>query len=257
MRHTALRLMIAIVFAIFSISIISFEANSATTENATTKITTEKVTKKATSQKVVLKDSFKKAYDNFVKKDTKTAAADVRKNAEFMRLMSEHTANASREALTTSAKELDTLANEIENGTVTSAKTLGNAFANANIALAKHYSLKISESLASKDEKKAGKDFKAAANYLDASFEWAEIEQDKGAAAVIKSAQEIAKKTAKGAKLAESETSKVISDLNAEIEKVSAKLTIPTNAKTTTTTKVKETTKTTKIESVKKPVGVK
>jgi hypothetical protein len=247
MRHTALRLMIAIVFTIFSISILTVEANSATTEKATTKVATEKVAKKATTQKVVLKDSFNKAYNSFVKKDTKTAAVDVRKNAEFIRLISEHTADASREALTTSAKELDTLANEIENGTVTSAQTLGDAFANASMALAKHYSLKISESLANKDEKKAGKDFKATANYLDASLEWAEIEPDKGATAVMKSAQEIAKKTAKGTKIEESETSKIINDLNAEIKKVSAKLAVPT--------KVKETMKTSKTEPAKKPVS--
>ena len=51
MRHTALRLMIAIVFTIFSISIITVEANSATTEKGTTKVTTEKVAKKATTLK--------------------------------------------------------------------------------------------------------------------------------------------------------------------------------------------------------------
>jgi len=245
----ALGLIIALIVAISGISVLAVETKAPVTIEKVK--ATKNSTKSKAATKVTLGESFKKAHDSFVKKDTKSATAEIRKEAAFIKSLSERTANASREPLMTSAKNLETLADGVEKGTVTSAKELEDTFANASKALAKHYSLKADESLANKDEKKAGKDLKAAADYLEASYKWAGTKADNSGIVAIKNARETAKKMEKGGKLGEGEVIKSINGISAEIDK-NANVT-----KVVTTTNSKEIVKPAKTIPLKKPVTTK
>ena len=228
MRYMALGLIIALIIAISGISVWAIETKVPATTQKSGAETAVKVGKKKVKAKSkrTLGDNFKKAHESFAKKNTKAAAADIRKNAKFMKSMSEHTTDAGKETLMISVQELETLASEVKNGTVTSVKTLEDAFANASKALAQYYSLKAAESIAKKNDKKAGKELKAAADYFEASLTWSGTKVDETATAVIKSARETAKKMAKGEKLTD-EASRSIKDISAEIEKDAAKVVVP------------------------------
>jgi len=247
MRYMSLGLIITLIIAISGIGILAAETKAPVTIEKVK--ATKNSTKPRTATKITLGESFKKAHDSFVKKDTKSAVSDIRKSAEFIKSIAERTVGASRETLTASTQDLEKLADGIEKGTVTSAKELDDSFASASKSLAKYYSLKANESI--KDEKKAGKDLKAAADYLEASYKWAGTKADSGAIAAIKNARDTAKKMEKGGKLGESEASKSINGISAEIEK-NANVT-----KVATTTKSKEIVKPVKTIPLKKPVTTK
>jgi hypothetical protein len=247
MRYMALGLIIALIVAISGISVLAAETKAPVTIEKVK--TTKSSAKSKTATKVTLGDSFKKAHDSFVKKDTKSAVSDIRKSAEFIKSISERTVNASRETLTKSAQELEKLADGIEKGTVTSAKELDDSFASASKSLAKYYSMKANESI--KDEKKAGKDLKAAADYLEASYKWAGTKADNSGIVAIKNARETAKKMEKGGKLGEGEVIKSINGISTEIDK-NANVT-----KVVTTTNSKEIVKPVKTIPLKKPVTTK
>lgn len=216
MRYIVLGIIIALIVAISGIGALAVETKGRVT------IQDAKPNPKANT-KATLGDSFKKARDSFVKKNTKATTVEIRKEAGFIKSISERTIDASREPLIASAKDLEALADGIEKGTVTSVKELENAFSNASKALAKYYSLKAGESLVNKDGKKVGKDLKATADYLEASFTWAGTKPDESTTAVIKKVREFAKEMAKSEKLEADETSKNIKNINAEIEKIIAK----------------------------------
>jgi hypothetical protein len=245
----SLGLIITLIIAISGIGILAAETKAPVTIEKVK--ATKNSTKPRTATKITLGESFKKAHDSFVKKDTKSAVSDIRKSAEFIKSIAERTVGASRETLTASTQDLEKLADGIEKGTVTSAKELDDSFASASKSLAKHYSLKADESLANKDEKKAGKDLKAAADYLEASYKWAGTKADNSGIVAIKNARETAKKMEKGGKLGEGEVIKSINGISAEIDK-NANVT-----KVATTTKSKEIVKPVKTIPLKKPVTTK
>jgi hypothetical protein len=87
-------------------------------------------------------EHFHKARENFLKKDFKGAASEIRKGAAFLRLEAARATKEGKVGLTASIAELERLANDVEKGTVTSAKTLDRAFAKAHHGLAKHHYLK-------------------------------------------------------------------------------------------------------------------
>jgi len=233
MRSIALVFIIALIIAISGIGALAADTRAPATTVKNVPIGTKKATK------VTLGKSFRKAHESFAKKDIKSAVAEIRKDAEFIKSISERTIDASREPLMASSRDLETLADAIEKGTVTSAKDLEDAFSNASKALARHYSLKANESLANKDGKKLGKDLKATADYLEASFTWAGTKPDKGVDTVIKKVRGFAKEITNGKDLQSEETSKNIKNISAEIEKIIAKAN-------------KEAAKPTKTEPVKK-----
>jgi serine protease Do len=78
---------------------------------------------------------FKKALENFLEKNEKTAASEIRKGAALLRRESERATEKGKQLLETSALELEKLADDTEKGLVQSAKELEEAFDRAYRAL--------------------------------------------------------------------------------------------------------------------------
>ena len=115
---------------------------------------------------------FHQARENFLKKDMKGAASEIRKATNFLKLEAARATGDGKKALTTSIDELKKLASDVEKGTVKSSNDLGKAFARAHHALAVHHHLKASESWAKKETSKSGHALKAAASHLERALAW-------------------------------------------------------------------------------------
>lgn len=166
---------------------------------------------------------FKKAHEDFLKKDRKAAAAEIREAAALLKREERRATSEGKKDLSASAQELEKLATDVENGTVTSVKELDNAFARAHYALARHHYLKASKSWAEKEADKAGHELKAAAADLERGLTWAGHKAEAGTKTVINNTRILGEKLIKGAGWVSAEVGKGIEDLGKEIEKLGKK----------------------------------
>jgi hypothetical protein len=165
-------------------------------------------------------ERFHKAREDFLKKDYKAAAEEIRKGAAFMKLQAARATTEGKKVLTVSIDELEKLAKDVEQGTVTSAATLNHAFARAHYALARHHYLKATEYKAKGAGAKLGHDLKAAAIHLEHGFAWAGHELEAATVAVIKDTGLVAGKLIEGTGWAGKETGILIEKLGEEIQKL-------------------------------------
>lgn len=165
-------------------------------------------------------EHFHKARQSFLKKDYKAAAEEIRKGAAFLKLQAARAAVEGRKGLTVSVGELEKLAEDIEKGTVTSAKTLDNAFARAHHALAKHHYLKALDNKAKKDGRKLGHDLKAAARHLEHGLAWAGHELEAATVRIIMDTGLLAGKLIEGTGWITEEVGKAIDKIGEEIMKL-------------------------------------
>jgi len=163
---------------------------------------------------------FQKAHESFLKKDFKTAASEIRKGAALLETEAAHATEDGKKVLMASVHELEKLADDVEKGTVTSAKDLKDAFARAYQSLANNYYLKASEDWAKKEAKDTGQALKSAAAYLEQAVTWSGHKMEAGAAEVIKGAHVVAGKLIKGAGWGAEEVSKGVKDIGREIAKL-------------------------------------
>jgi hypothetical protein len=167
---------------------------------------------------------FQKAHESFLKKDTKTAVAEIRKDAEFMKLEASRAADESSKGLTASANELDKLADGVEKGTVTSAKDLENAFARASYALTKHHYIKSTELTAKNETVEAGKELKAAADNFEHAIAWTGSKVEAGTDNAIKGARLVTGKMMEGVSAVSEDASKAMEGIGMEIDKLGKKI---------------------------------
>ena len=168
---------------------------------------------------------FKRAHESFIKKDMKTAAAEIRQSAAFLKHEEERATGEGKRDLSASTRELEKLADDVEKGTVTSVKSLDNAFSHAYYALARYHYLNASESWAKKAAKDTGHDLKAASDDLEHGLAWSGHKAEAGTKAAIKDARHVSGKLLKGAGWASSEVDKGIEDMGREIDKFGKKVT--------------------------------
>ncbi len=167
---------------------------------------------------------FQAAHEEFVKKDLKAAAAEIRKGAAFLRLEAARATGASKDALAASIKELDSLAAKVESGGVAAASDLEHAFARAEQALASEHLTRAKESWAKRELKRAGHALKAAASSLEHAFAWAGRKGEAAVVAATKDAGLVAGKLIEGTGWTVDETGKAIEAVGAEIEKLGRSL---------------------------------
>jgi hypothetical protein len=167
---------------------------------------------------------FKLAYEHFVRKQQKAAALEIRKAAALLKQESSRAVGAGKKALTASARQLESLANGVEKGAVTSGKELKQAFARADHALAVHYNLKAKEEQAKKETKKAGYHLKAAAADLEHGAAWAGHKIEAGGVAAVRTARLVAGKLIQGTGWVPAEVGKAIQGIGREIEKLGKKV---------------------------------
>lgn len=165
-------------------------------------------------------EHFHKAKQDFIKKDFKAAADEIRKGQAFIRLRAARATEEGKKGLIASVAELEKLANDVEKGTVTSAKTLDDTFARAHQALAKHHYLKAMEYKAKNDVRRTGHALKAAAIHLEHGFTWAGRELEAGTVKVIKDTGLLAGKLVEGTGWVAEEVGKVIEKIGLEVDKL-------------------------------------
>jgi hypothetical protein len=165
-------------------------------------------------------EHFHKARQSFLTKDYKAAAEEIRRGEAFLRLQAARATTEGRKGLIASVAELERLANNVEKGTVTSAKTLDRAFAKAHHALAKHHYLKAIEYKAKNDVRRTGHSLKAAAVHLEHGFAWAGHELEAVSVRAIKDVGLLAGKLLEGTGWVAEEVGKAIEKIGQEIDKL-------------------------------------
>ena len=165
-------------------------------------------------------EHFRKARESFLKKDFKAAAAEIRKGEAILKSETRHATEEAKEALTASSRELETLAQGVEKGTVTSTQELRRAFARADLALAKQHYQKAAASWSKKEIKKAGHELKAAANDVELASAWGGHKLEATTAAVIKDARAVAAKLIEETSRTTDEVSKGLDAVGKEIGKL-------------------------------------
>lgn len=181
---------------------------------------------KVSGEQDKLSQQFHKARENFLKKDFKDAAAEIRKGEAFVKQEAGQATGEAKQALSASVQELDKLADEVQKRTVSSVKELERTFARAHYALALHYLLKASESWGKKAISEAGQDLKAAAVHLENGLAWAGHRLEGEGVAAVKEAKQMGEKMETGAGWVASEVSKGINAIRKGIDEASHKLSL-------------------------------
>lgn len=163
---------------------------------------------------------FRRSVEDFLKKEMKASAAEIRKGAACLKLEANRASEDVKMNVMASVHELEKLADEVEKGSVTDVKKLDQAFARGYHALAKHHYLKASEAWTKKEIQKAGHDLEAAAICLEHGLAWAGHELEAGIVSLISKTRLVAGKLIEGAGWVPEEVGKAIKAIGKEIEKL-------------------------------------
>ena len=142
---------------------------------------------------------FKAANKDFIEKDYKSAATEIRKSSKYLHHEAERASGDVKQALNESARDLDKLADKIENKTVKDVKSLHVEFSRANYALALDHHLKAYDAWVRKEYTNAGYEIKAAAGSIKNSAMWADRRLDKDASGSVSSSIAMGNKIISGA----------------------------------------------------------
>lgn len=162
---------------------------------------------------------FQNAHENFLKRDTKATASEIRKGAAFLGREAEHGAGETKKALIDSARELERLAGDVEKGRVTSAKKLEEAFARADHALAQHHLAQATKAWAKRENAKTGEALKAAGVYLEHGLAWTGRKTETGTEDVLHHSRVLAGKLIEGTGWVPEEVGKGLQSVGNEIDK--------------------------------------
>jgi hypothetical protein len=170
---------------------------------------------------VVLADEpdhhFKEAIGSFVKKDMKTAAAEIRKGAAYMKLEAARASDEAKKDLNKSAQALEKLADDVEKGTVTAVKDLEQKITEAHQALAEHHHLLATKAWVKKDAKRAGDEMKAAANALERGLTVTTQNLDDAKTSVVNNARAVGDTMRRGASASAQRVREVLEAVGNEI----------------------------------------
>ena len=171
-----------------------------------------------------IEQTFQKARKDYLQKDMKAAADEVRKGAAYLKSEAAAAKGKGKEALTASYQELEKLAGELEKGTVKTVKEMEMAFARAYNALATNSHVKSAESWVKKEYKQAGNELEAAVGELEKGYIWAEQKAEAGTQKVIDDSKALSKKMKEGTSRASAEVGKAMKDLEDEIKTFGRKI---------------------------------
>lgn len=115
---------------------------------------------------------FRQASSLFTEGDNHGAASEIRAGAALLSLEAGREGGDNASGLQSAAANLDDLAAKVERGDVASRAELNQAFARADLALAKHYRETADKALTNKEHANAGRLLKAAADSLDDAVGW-------------------------------------------------------------------------------------
>lgn len=156
----------------------------------------------------------------FARGDRPHAAAEIRAGAALLKLEAGRHDAANKTGLEEAARHLDDLATGVANGTVKSSKELNDAFARADLALARHYHQMAEDSAAHNQHERTGYWLNGAADSLEDGAEWSGHKLAAGGSAAVNGARSLGAKLASGAKWTADEVKRSVSDLGTEIKSV-------------------------------------
>jgi hypothetical protein len=161
---------------------------------------------------------FHMASRYFAHGDRTHAAAEIRSGAALVKLEAGRHDATNKTGLEDAAKHLDALAAGVASGTVKSPKELNDAFARADLALARHYHQMAEASAARNEHEKTGYWLEGAADSVDDAADWSGHKLKAGGRATVNGARSLGAKLEGGAKWTAAEVKKSVSDLGSEIE---------------------------------------
>jgi hypothetical protein len=148
------------------------------------------------------------------------AAQEISVAAALIRLEAGRREATNKEGLQKAADDLDKLAEDVKQGKVKSAKRLQRSFAQADLALARHYQEMAKASLNKADGKKAGGWLAASADYVERGASWVGHKFEAGEAAVVRGARSLGRKLEGGGSAESGEADKKVDQLGSEVDKV-------------------------------------
>jgi chromosome segregation ATPase len=167
---------------------------------------------------------FDQAKTHFLAEGTKSTVFEIRRAAAYLKLEAARGSTEKQTGLQTSIDELEDLADDVENGVVTTVDGFEEPFARAQLALAKFHQRMTAATWARKEYKKAGEELQAAAANLEHAAEWAGHTLDSTAQTALRDSRTAAKALIEGTGWNSAEIQKGMTELQGETEKVNHEL---------------------------------
>jgi hypothetical protein len=163
---------------------------------------------------------MRQARESFLKKDYGATTSELRKAGGYLHIAARNSSSETRTALTASAHELDSLAADVQAGTVKSVKSLDSAFARAEHALGADDHEKSKTALIARHHAMAGHYLRSAVNHVENAAKWSGHELQSGAVATANGVRVVAGKLIEGSGFVVNEAEKGITWVGDEVEKV-------------------------------------
>jgi len=161
---------------------------------------------------------FQVAREAAAKKDMKAAADQLRRGAAFMRLEAMRADAESKQAIEASSKEVDALADRMQQGLGGAEDEIDATLAHANSVMAQSHYKKATEAYAKNDVKAAGRELRAADTNIDNGMKWIGKSWTETTAATKMTAREVANEMAENAKVAQDDAKRAIDETGKGIE---------------------------------------
>jgi len=175
-------------------------------------------------------DHFQRARDTYLAGDAKVSAKELRTAAAYLRLEAARATPEGHNDLESSIRELQQLADAVENHQVPSVQRLERAFARAHLALANHYCLNSArrgcqtETLRTQqDRTRARQDLKAAVANLRHGLRWTGDVPDVQLGRTLDTSQTTAGRAGQPEEGSPTELMRVVQSLRAKLEELTGR----------------------------------
>ena len=168
--------------------------------------------------------NLRMARESFLEKNYKMAAEEIRKSVKYMKSEEAHAGTEGKKLLKSSVDELKELAKDVEQGKVTTVKTLDDAFSRANNALIRNRQMSAMESETKGAVAKTGHAIKSTPSNVKNGLSWAGDKIGTAASVVVKDAGFVAGKVIEGGGWAGKRTGDVINTIGVKVENFGRKI---------------------------------
>ena len=161
---------------------------------------------------------FQMAREAAAKKDMMAAADQMRRGAAFMRLEAMRADMESKQVIMMSSKEVDALADRMQQGLGGAEDQIDATLAHANEVMARSHYKMATEAYAKNDMKAAGRELRAADTDIDNGMKWIGKSWTETTAATKMTAREVANEMAKNAKVAQDDAKRALDETRKGID---------------------------------------
>jgi len=170
--------------------------------------------------RVEAQESFDRARSALLRGDFLETARQVEWAAAFMRSHAEEAGPGVVAALQGAAKELDVLAERLQNGAPPTVRTLDRVFANANRAEAQHHLARVVASLGKPDRRATGEELLMAVDHLERSAQYLRQPNGPRSANAFSEARLLATRLVAGEDPGRGQVKRVLAPLEAELQRL-------------------------------------